>query len=820
MAGTFLTAYNCGAVVAFAVILKESVLRSGIIRRFSVLVFTSSFASSLTAQSLIEQELERRRDSVIAAEEALIAGDEAYESSDFKEAVVKYRKAFSLTPKGSKTEKFRDGARERYAQAAVEAAKVMNRQGNRAGAILMVNEVLGEEVFPDYFPAQKLRARLDDPITVNPVVTTEHAQNVDEVRRLLYQAEGFYNLGDFDNSVATYQKVLRIDSYNVAARRGLERNSAQISDYANSARDQARAELLTEVDAGWELRVPPKLSNIGPGVIGEELVTFSGASLDDKLDNIIFPLVSIDEFSLEEAIEYLVGQTRNLDPEVIDSQKGVDFVLNLSARNSPEIQAILQTRFSLRLNNVPVRQILDYVTRQTGTSYRVDRHAVVIQPANGLTNDLLVRKYEVPPDFLNQTPVSSGVEEDPFGSGGDDKNTLAPRLTAREVLEKNGVPFPEGASASYNSSLGQLVVKTTDSGHGLVRSIVDSVNLKEPFAVMIETKIVRITQENLEELNFDVGIQNFAGNGDVFLDGGTLGNGEPSAFGLNPLTSGVRSGDFASFGDSLDELLASESVSETAIANPESAPGFLSLIGIVDDTALGVLLRGLNQQKGTDLVSQPSVITRSGQQAIIEAGQEFIYPTEYEPPELPNNIGVTSVVNVAGGAAANPVSFIATPSHPTAFETRFVGTTLEVQPTVSADRKIAELSFNLEMDEFLGFIDYGTPILGGGSQAGLGIGGLIGASQSGEITSNNILVPIFETLRLNTNLSVATGQTIIAGGLLSETVSVVDDQVPILGSIPLLGRLFTSDSVRRDKSVLMVFVTVRIVDPGGNPVQN
>ena len=72
----------------------------------------------------------------------------------------------------------------------------------------------------------------------------------------------------------------------------------------------------------------------------------------------------------------------------------------------------------------------------------------------------------------------------------------------------------------------------------------------------------------------------------------------------------------------------------------------------------------------------------------------------------------------------------------------------------------------------------------------------------------------------NTKLEIATGQTIIAGGLVSETVEDVQDKVPILGDIPLLGRLFQSNGVRREKEVLLVFVTVRIVDPGGKPVQN
>ena len=140
-----------------------------------VSVVMGSLATELSGQSVMQEELTRRRDNVIAAEEALMAGDQAYKSSNFQGAVTKYREAFVATPAGDKTKKFRDAVKERYAQAAVQAARVKNRQGDREGAIALVDEVLGDAVFPDYFPAQKLRAQLDDPIRTNPSATTEHA---------------------------------------------------------------------------------------------------------------------------------------------------------------------------------------------------------------------------------------------------------------------------------------------------------------------------------------------------------------------------------------------------------------------------------------------------------------------------------------------------------------------------------------------------------------------------------------------------------------------------------------------------------------------
>ena len=80
-----------------------------------------------------------------------------------------------------------------------------------------------------------------------------HAANVDRVRRLLYTAEGAYQLGKFDESKTRYQEVLQIDPFNQAARRGMERVAAEKSRYAGAAYDHTRAEMLEKVDKEWEL---------------------------------------------------------------------------------------------------------------------------------------------------------------------------------------------------------------------------------------------------------------------------------------------------------------------------------------------------------------------------------------------------------------------------------------------------------------------------------------------------------------------------------------------------------------------------------------
>ena len=60
------------------------------------------------------------------------------------------------------------------------------------------------------------------------------------------------------------------------------------------------------------------------------------------------------------------------------------------------------------------------------------------------------------------------------------------------------------------------------------------------------------------------------------------------------------------------------------------------------------------------------------------------------------------------------------------------------------------------------------------------------------------------------------GQTVVLGGLLSETVTTIKDQIPMLGDLPLVGTFFRSESKTTSKDNLLIFVTPMLIDPAGN----
>ncbi len=83
-----------------------------------------------------------------------------------------------------------------------------------------------------------------------------------------------------------------------------------------------------------------------------------------------------------------------------------------------------------------------------------------------------------------------------------------------------------------------------------------------------------------------------------------------------------------------------------------------------------------------------------------------------------------------------------------------------------------------------------------------------------------VLLPDFTVRQVVTTVNVWDNQTVVIGGLISSQVQSTKDKVPIIGDVPMLGRLFQSASKVTTKKNLMIFVTATVVDPAGNRVHS
>jgi general secretion pathway protein D len=681
-----------------------------------------------------------------------------------------------------------------------------------------VEVVLENRYDPNYGPAKTLRSQLMDPqgFLDRGTITPRHVANIEEVKRLIQDGEGYYATGRYDIAFKRCEQALNIDKYNIAARRLMEKINVARQQYADATYSETRGAMLTAVDKAWEL--PLRKFTDGPTSIVEQPQMDSRGSqaINNKLDTIIIPRIDFTDSSIKEALDFIKKRASDLDEGDSDN-KGINIVLKLPP-DSPDAAYPI----TLSLSDVPLREALRYVTEAANLKIKIETHAVVVVPATENTDVLITKEYKVPPGFITATPGSAPPQVSGLAAGS--QSVIAARSIAKDFLETQGVEFPPGASANYISLTSRLIVKNTQPNLELIDALVDTSVATRPTQVEIEAKFLEVSQNNLNELGFDWLLGQFAlaGGSGVYGSGGTMGlgrtinnNGYPLIdpatglpVGANSATSGpITAGNRGGFGNTPGTAVSLNAVDAILLGAPVGpAPGVLSVAGVFTNPQFQVVLRALSQKKGIDLVSAPKVTTKSGSTAKIEIVREFRYPTQFDPPQLSASTGSTYAPVV--------------PNSPSGWETKNTGITLEVEPTVGPDSYTIELRLAPRVIEFDGFINYGSPI--NATVAPVLIDALLipflGDSTTFEATPNTINQPVFSTREVETQVSVYDGQTVVIGGLMREDVQKVQDKVPILGDIPLAGRLFRTNVDQHIKRNLLMFVTAGLLDPAGQPI--
>ncbi|MCB1232010.1 MAG: type II and III secretion system protein [Verrucomicrobiae bacterium] len=630
-------------------------------------------------------------------------------------------------------------------------------------------------------------------------------------------------------------------------------------DHYETARNQTRAEFIRRLMEEWALPVPASVTSaVLPETTSGGTTTDQIAEIESKLKTIILPSVEFVSTPLRDAIDFLRSRAQELDPNPDPTKRGVDIILATGGGGGVGAAApapapgggdlgfdgggaapggggggfggggVEQTPITLQLTNVPLVEALRYTLALANLKYKVEPNAVVVVPLSTPDKELYTNIYVVPPNFLSANGGTGGGggggggPVDPFAAPADAGGAAGPavRRNAKEVLESYGIVFGQGASATFNPQTSQLIVRQTQDQMELVEAVIESIRGGGEKGIYITSKFIEIGEEKGKELGFDwlLGPFNIGTAPKIFGSGGTVGNqldalnsanytfvqpGAAAPVGVNPITAGLRSGANALDGDSIDSLI-SEAAGNVQDANA-IAPAIFGISGVFTDPQFQVMIRAINQHKGVDLLSAPSVLARSGQRAKIEVIREFIYPTEYDPPEIPNQIGGSTSLTGGGGVSSFPV----TPATPAAFETRNTGVTLEVDPVIGGDDFTIDLNLAPEVVEFEGFINYGSPINSSS------IDPVTGAGTTVQLTENRIEMPIFSTRKVTTQVTIWDGQTVALGGLIREDVQDVQDKVPFLGDMPLVGRLFRNDVELHLKRNLTVFVKAELVDPAG-----
>lgn len=131
------------------------------------------------------------------------------------------------------------------------------------------------------------------------------------------------------------------------------------------------------------------------------------------------------------------------------------------------------------------------------------------------------------------------------------------------------------------------------------------------------------------------------------------------------------------------------------------------------------------------------------------------------------------------------------------------GPILDVVPYVLSDGYTINLALIPSLTDFNGYDT--APVIPG-------------LSGVGNVVQLPTILPNFTVRQVVTTVNVWDNQTVVIGGLISSQVQSTKDKVPIIGDVPMFGRLFQSASKTTIKKNLMIFVTATIVDPAGNRV--
>ena len=173
---------------------------------------------------------------------------------------------------------------------------------------------------------------------------------------------------------------------------------------------------------------------------------------------------------------------------------------------------------------------------------------------------------------------------------------------------------------------------------------------------------------------------------------------------------------------------------------------------------LATVIQALQSKNLLQILAEPNLMTESGKEASFLAGGEFPYPL---------------VTSVGSGSPAISVQF------------KEFGIRLNFTPILSADGTI-----HLKVKPEVSTLDF-----------------------SNGVTISGFVLPALSTRRVESEMSLADGQTFAIAGLVDNRVTEILSKVPGIGDIPVLGKLFQSKSLSKSKNELLVIVTPHIVHP-------
>jgi general secretion pathway protein D len=766
----------------------------------------------------------KRRQLEASARQSIEDGQRLLSSEKYDEAADRFQYALDALNNGGVTMSLYADAEAGLAAAKSGQARDFARDAKFAEAAARLKEAIILEPRDPRYPQEledlkkeqvAYEAQVNDPegTAHNPAVTDEFRDRVATAQKLLFQGDDYFKTGQFDRAEETYSKILILDPYNKAARDKMDHIELYKYRAAGFRHAEYEDEAMLKVNQDWSEAISPDIV-VPPSETAASAAPSESADITRKLQSIILPNVNFDKLDITEVVDFLTKKSKELDPD----HQGINFVLRLTSDTTPapppttggnnatataaaaaDAQSKeIHRQVSITLQNVPLADVLGYIVQQTNLQYSVEDYAVYLRPSIDEGETLSVRTFLAPANFFSGSGLSveSGTTTDP---------NAAPTISsitrdAQPELANRGIRFPAGATATFLPGSSKLVVRDTPEQLDLISTLIKNLSQESP-EVQIEAKLAEFNQDAIKGISFNY----------------TFGTG------LGPLndigaSTQLRTSDYTTSGittagltpDGITGLISANTANNTGTAGATfpitgntvaaNSPNTFDVGGILDGVGFAAVMQALNNVTGISLLSAPSVTTQNGLKASIDIVREFIYPTSFEKPKLSN----TEIAYSSGNFAGVPLE-LAIPPTPREFQTQDVGVSLEVKPTTYPDQRIDLDITKAQVVDFDGFIDYGVPIQARLTEAG----------PAQVLTPGTINQPVFNIRSVVTNLQVLDGETAVLGGLTTESTQEINDKIPMLGDLPVIGRLFQSKVSERTKKNLLIFITARLIRSNG-----
>lgn len=767
---------------------------------------------------LASEEIVRRQERDEKGRRLFAEAGKLYDESKFKPAADKYDEALADLTDRPENDTLRAQGRDRAATAYLELAQLAYDRGNWDDARKFALEAKTRK--PDLAASVDSLVRRSDRkaerearITMIPTKVADRPEVIEKQKQIeatFVEARRWYAVEDYDKAEAMFESILLEDPYHRDAMRFLRKIEEKKLAARTTHREATVAKMVQEVRNAWN--APIRSTALAESQQEQGSVDQQGAgqrALREKMEAIKIPSIEFRQANVADVIKFLQESSVQNDP----SGSGVSFILRLGAGGTvaaapvvdgsdpwaaPSGEAGAATDASLgtsvptitlNLRRVTLLDAVKYITELANLRFRIEEYAVIIVPMDAQIDQMVTRFYPVQPS-IQEIMIDRGenAEADftqPEQGLATSTASIVVKNDMQTFFEGMGVKFPPGSSITYNPSISQLIVNNTPENLDKLESILPEINVV-PSQVEIETRFVEVNQQDMEEFGLEW----------LLTDAWQIASKESGGPAMGDPRVQVNRNDLGAgtlgFSKGLRFLTQSSTdpdptpQSRTSGNASSMLGGILSLSGVLTNPELNVVLHALDTSGGADLLSAPRITTKSGNPAQIQVVKEILYPTEFEQQDI-GAVEMT-MVNVTDAVLRRPPI-------PSQFEKRGVGIILNATPTVGPDGYTIDMTLTPEIAELIEWINYGPP---------------------GEYP---IYQPIFASRNVNTSIVLWDGQTVVMGGLLKEDSNRMDDKIPLLGDIPILGRLFSVEGEYSSKKNLIVFVTARLVDPSGKAIR-